>query len=260
MKPISTTSTGFFTKKWPVFYEDNHLLSLYKPSGLLVQADQTGDPSLLALSKAWLKKKYNKPGRVFLGLVHRLDRPVAGVVLFAKTSKAAGRLSGQFRSGTAEKIYTAVVEGVLRQPSGRLTHPIERLNGGSSRIPDAATGKSREARLEFEVTGTGAGRSLLHIRLETGRHHQIRAQLAYIGHPVLGDIRYGASAPLAEKQIALCATELSVIHPTARDTRTFSSPLPAGWPWPGLEKTAQAPPWNWTQIREEIDGFAPENT
>ncbi len=257
MPLISPTSTGFFSKKWPVFYEDNHLLALYKPSGLLVQADQTGDPSLLALAKAWLKEKYQKPGRVFLGLVHRLDRPVAGVVVFAKTSKAAKRLSEQFRSTTAEKSYTAVVEGVLRQPSGRLIHPIERINGGSSRIPDAPTSKSREARLQFALSGTSGGRSLVHVRLETGRHHQIRAQLAYIGHPVLGDIRYGASAPLAEKQIALCATEISVLHPTERNPRTFASPLPAGWPWPGLEKAAQAPPWNWSQIREEIASLKP---
>src|SRR6056297_1506414 len=123
---MDTPRPFFFIKKWPVFYEDNHLLVLYKPAGLLVQADQTKDASLLALAKAWLKERYRKPGRVFLGLVHRLDRPVAGVMLFARTSKAAGRLSEQFRNAAAEKEYAAVVEGGLRQPAGRLVHCLER--------------------------------------------------------------------------------------------------------------------------------------
>jgi len=242
----------FFIETWPVFYEDNHLLALYKPAGLLVQADQTKDVSLLELAKTWLKERHQKPGRVFLGLVHRLDRPVAGVVLFARTSKAAGRLSEQFRTGVVGKKYAAVVEGVIKQPSGHLAHAIERINGRSSRIMDTPTPKTREARLSYRVLGTGQSRSLVEIDLETGRHHQIRAQFAHIGHPVTGDLRYGASPPLPEKQIALCATELSIIHPTLNDTRTFAAAYPQGWPWPELGDNQDAPPWNWTAISSRL--------
>lgn len=245
----------FFIENWPVFYEDNHLLALYKPAGLLVQADQTKDPSLLELAKTWLKDRYQKPGRVFLGLVHRLDRPVAGVVLFARTSKAAGRLSEQFRTGVVGKKYAAVVEGVVKQASGHLVHVIERINGRSSRIMEKPTSKTREARLSYQVLDTGQSRSLVEIDLETGRHHQIRAQFAHIGHPVLGDLRYGASAPLPKKQIALCATEISIIHPTLKGTRTFAAPFPQGWPWPELGDAQNAPPWNWCEIAREIKAY-----
>ena len=249
---MTTSRPVFFIDKWPVFYEDNHLLALFKPAGLLVQADETKDPSLLELAKIWLKNRYNKPGRVYLGLVHRLDRPVAGVMVFARTSKAAGRLSEQFRTGTTGKKYVAVVEGVVKQPSGHLVHSLERIDGRSSRIMDEATLKSREARLSYRVIDTGQSRSLVEIDLETGRHHQIRAQFAHIGHPVLGDLRYGASRPLPEKQIALCATELSVLHPTLNDTRTFTTPYPDGWPWPNLGNAQDAPPWNWSTISFSI--------
>ncbi len=255
---MSTEPPFFFISQWPVFYEDNHLLALYKPSGLLVQADQTKDPSLLELAKAWLKERHQKPGRVFLGLVHRLDRPVAGVLVFARTSKAAGRLSEQFRNNSVEKTYTAVLEGRLRQPAGRLVHPLERIDGRSSRIPEAPTPKSREARLSFQVLDTDASRSLVAIALETGRHHQIRAQFAHIGHPVLGDIRYGAGAPLPEKQIALCATRLSLIHPTLKTPLTFTAPFPSGWPWPGTADAKDAPPWNWSAIFPKISEPPPK--
>ena len=245
---MNSAQPYFFTSKWPVFYEDNHLLVVYKPAGLLVQADQTKDPSLLELAKIWLKNRYQKPGRVYLGLVHRLDRPVAGVMMFARTSKAAARLSEQFRTGVVGKKYVAVVEGVIKQASGHLVHPLERINGKSSRILAAATPKSQEARLFYQLLDTWQSKSLVEIDLETGRHHQIRAQFAHIGHPVVGDLRYGAGAPLPEKQIALCAAELSVIHPTLNDTRTFTTPYPDGWPWPKLGNAQDAPPWNWSAI------------
>jgi len=245
-------SPFFYVKDWPVFHEDNHLLALYKPAGLLVQPDRTNDPSLLELAKAWLKERYRKPGRVFLGLVHRLDRPVAGVMLFARTSKAAGRLSEQFRNAAAEKEYAAVVEGRLRQPAGRLIHCLERIAGGSSRIMDPPTPKSREARLSFHVLDIKQDKTLVAISLETGRHHQIRAQFAHIGHPVLGDLRYGAGAPLPGKPIALCATRLSVLHPTLKTPIAFSAPYPAGWPWPGTAAENQGPPWNWPDMEKEL--------
>lgn len=245
-------SPFFYVKNWPVFHEDNHLLALYKPAGLLVQPDRTNDPSLLELAKAWLKERYLKPGRVFLGIVHRLDRPVAGVILFARTSKAASRLSEQFRNGTTQKDYAAVLEGRLRQPAGRLVHCLERMEGASSRIVNSPTPKSREARLSFRVLDADQDKTLVAISLETGRHHQIRAQFAHIGHPVLGDLRYGACAPLPGKPIALCATRLSVFHPVLKTPIAFSTPYPAGWPWPGTREESQGPPWNWPCLEKEL--------
>lgn len=241
-------AASFCIDSWPVFHEDNHLFVLYKPAGLLVQADRTGDPSLFELARAWIRDRYEKPGRVYLGLVHRLDRPVAGVVLFARTSKAAARLSEQFRSAAVEKGYTAVVEGRIRQPAGRLVHFLERTGGPSSRIVNQPTPGSREARLSFSVLDTHKNQSLVSIDLETGRHHQIRAQFARIGHPVLGDLRYGAKSPLPGKPIALLASSLSVLHPTSKEPLSFSSPFPAGWPWPGTGRETGAPPWNWSEI------------
>lgn len=236
--------------EWPVFYEDNHLLALYKPAGLLVQADRTADPSLLELARAWLKQRYEKPGRVYLGLVHRLDRPVAGVLLFARTSKAAGRLSDQFRTKAVKKKYLAVVEGLLGETTGRLVDHLERIPGRSSRIVAGKTDRSQEVRLSYRVmeTDTGRSRSLVEIDLETGRHHQIRAQLAHIGHPVVGDLRYGAPGPLPEKQIALFARSLTINHPTLKETRTFISPYPGGWPWAVDSGSEKSPPWNWSEL------------
>lgn len=241
----------FYHPSWPVLYEDNHLLALYKPAGLLVQGDNTGDISLLELGKVWLKERYGKPGQVFLGLVHRLDRPVAGVVLFARTSKAAGRLSEQFRSGKVKKRYLAVVEGILKEPSGRLVHHIERTDR-FSRIVSEPTPHSQEARLSFRLLETIRSRSLVEVELETGRRHQIRLQLSYLGYPLLGDLRYGASAPLPGKQIALLARELSVEHPTRKESIVFQSPFPKGWPWGFLSASEERPPWDWKDFRKLI--------
>jgi 23S rRNA pseudouridine1911/1915/1917 synthase len=238
----------FFHPEWPVLYEDNHLLALYKPAGLLVQGDQTGEPSLLDLGKAWLKDRCNKPGEVFLGLVHRLDRPVAGVLLFCRTSKAARRISEQFRLGKVKKYYLAVLEGKLNSESGRLVHQIERYDHRSSRIVSNPTSLSQEARLTYELLDTRGARSLVQVILETGRHHQIRLQMAQIGHPILGDLRYGASAPLPQKQIALLARQLVVTHPVRKDELDLQSPLPREWPWSVLETNPPAPPWNWSEL------------
>ncbi len=247
----------FFHPSWPVFYRDNHLLVLYKPAGLLVQADQTGERDLLGLGKAWLKDVYGKPGRVFLGMVHRLDRPVAGVVLFCRTSKAAGRMSEQFRSGSTEKYYVAVLEGELEAKSGRLVHSILRREGRSSLVVPEGTPGAQQASLGYTVLDSGRGRSLVRIALETGRHHQIRVQFAHIGHPVAGDLRYGAPAPLPQKQIALFAKELVATHPVRGEKMSFQSPLPRSWPWPST-----GPPsslfWNWRDIAAEIEGLVPQ--
>lgn len=244
----------FFDPSWPIFYRDNHLLVLYKPAGLPVQSDETRDVSLLELAKLWIKDVYNKPGRVFLGMVHRLDRPVAGVVLFCRTSKAAARISEQFRSGTAEKYYLAVLEGELKQKSGSLVHFIERRENRSSLIVPKKTAEAKEARLSFTSLGTAGGRSLVRIRLETGRRHQIRAQFAHIGHPVAGDLRYGAPSPLPQKQIALFAKELIVSHPVAGERLRFESPMPIGWPWPAPQEENRLT-WNWRDLEKFTPRF-----
>jgi len=203
------------------------------------------------LARQWIKLHYQKPGQVFLGLVHRLDRPVAGVVLFARTSKAAGRISEQFRSGRTEKQYVAVLEGVLPEKQGRLIHHLER-RGSSGKIVDQSTDTSREARLNFQVLDTFQSRSLVEISLETGRHHQIRLQFAHLGCPVVGDLRYGASKPMPERQIALFARTLSVFHPTRGDLLSFACPFPKGWPWPKMEDDENAPFWNWNDVRSQL--------
>ena len=255
---MTAPTPDFFISRWPVLYEDNHLLALYKPAGLLVQGDSTGDPTLLDLGRCWLKIRYNKPGKVFLGMVHRLDRPVAGMVVFCRTSKAAGRISAQFRDGSPAKQYTAVVEGVVPDDEGHLVNHIFR-RGPTSHIIDVPTPKSREARLAFRVIDRTDSRTLVKIDLETGRHHQIRAQFAHLGFPVVGDLRYGAPAPLPGRQIGLLARRLTVTHPTLGHALTFTSPFPWGWPWPGADVNSDSPPWNWSEIQETVMPLLPED-
>jgi len=215
-----------------ILYEDNHLLAVYKPAGVLSQGDETGDPTLLDAAKAWLKDKYAKPGNVFLGLVHRLDRPVAGVLLFARTSKAASRLSAEFREGRVEKLYRAVVEGKPEPAEGTLKgHLVKDEEAKRSRLVDAGTAGAREAELHYRVLGTAEGASLLEITPRTGRSHQIRVQLAGIGHPIVGDVKYGARAPLPGGAIALYARMLSFKHPTRDETVEIAAGPPPGWPW-----------------------------
>ncbi|MBR9986570.1 MAG: RNA pseudouridine synthase [Desulfosarcina sp.] len=251
--PCNTQPRCFFDHRWPVLYEDNHLLAVYKPSGLLVQGDRTGDVCLLDLGKQWLKERYHKPGKVFLGMVHRLDRPVAGVVLFARTSKAAGRLSRQFRERSVEKQYLAVVSGPVSGEANRLIHHIERRDR-SSRVVPTPTDRSQEARLRYTVIGKDHEKSLLRVFLETGRRHQIRIQLAHMGHPVLGDLRYGAETPLPGREIALLAHTLMVDHPTRGVRLVFTSPIPQQWPWPDVEMSdSQRPPWDWRVFAPIID-------
>lgn len=238
----------FYHPDWPVLYEDNHLLALYKPAGLLVQGDHTGAMSLLDLAKAWLKERYHKKGEAFLGLVHRLDRPVAGVVLFCRTSKAARRVSEQFRSGKIQKYYLAILTGNPATSSGQLIDHIERHENRSSRIASARTSTSQEARLSYQVLAAAASSSLVEIHLETGRHHQIRVQMSHLGHPILGDLRYGAPTPLARRQVALVASKLTLSHPITKEELSIASPLPKDWPWPPDEPVSQGPPWDWSEL------------
>lgn len=234
--------------RWPHIFEDNHLLVLYKPAGLLVQGDRTGDVSLLDLGKAWLKDRYHKPGEVFLGMVHRLDRPVAGVVVFARTSKSAGRLSDQFRRRKVQKVYLAVLEGTPPQERGTLVNWIERREDRSSRV-HPSSGQKQEARLSYRLLRSSGPISLVEIHLETGRRHQIRVQFSHLGCPVLGDLRYGARAPLPGKQIALLARRLVLHHPTRNELITLDSPLPEGWPLlPENFSPVRTAPWTWEDM------------
>lgn len=237
-------SPDCYCRQWPILYQDNHLLVLYKPAGLLVQGDATGDESLLELGKNYLKTKYQKPGRVFLGLVHRLDRPVAGVVVFARTSKAAARLSEQFRSGLLDKRYLAVVEGALSQSSGRWVDHLQRDDRIMRVLPSPQAG-TQEARLSFQLLAARADLSLVEILLETGRRHQIRTQFAHRGHPILGDRRYGSSSRLNHRQIALLARSIRFQHPVRTEWITVEAPLPQGWPWPDSADAETSPRWNW---------------
>ena len=215
-----------------LLYEDNHLLVLVKPGGMLAQGDATGDETLLALAKAYLKEKYHKPGNVYLGLVHRLDRVTSGVMVLARTSKAAARLSQAFREGQVEKLYLAVVEGHPPQ-RGRLE---DRLSWDSRRRKAYLSPTGKEAKLEFETLKRKRGLALLLVRPETGRKHQIRAQLAAAGFPILGDLKYGSQKRIAQgRAILLHAYSLTLPHPVRREKMTFKAPPPPYWPqelWP----------------------------
>jgi len=213
-----------------VLYEDNHLLGVFKPAGVLVQGDRTRDVTLIDLAKQYIREKYNKPGNVFLGLVHRLDRPVSGVVIYARTSKAASRLTKEFAERRVEKIYFAIVHGELLEPEGDLVSYIERVHL-KARIAEAASERAKEAVLSYRVLARKSGLSLVELRPRTGRHHQIRLQLAQIGHPVVGDIKYGAPDALPDRTIALHAGMLAVKHPTKDETVRLAAPPPPVHPW-----------------------------
>ncbi|HOC06507.1 MAG: RluA family pseudouridine synthase [Bacillota bacterium] len=217
--------------KIPVIYEDNHLLVVNKPPNILSQADKTGDEDMLTLLKRDLKQRYNKPGNVYLGLVHRLDRPVGGVMVFAKTSKAASRLSNQVRLREFSKIYLAVVHG-RPQDAARLQHYLIKDRGSNKvSIAGKGTAGAKEAVLEYQLLAHKEDYSLLRINLFTGRSHQIRVQLAASGHPIFGDLRYGARVNRPGQQIALFCHELSFLHPTRKEPMTFTQVPGEAHPW-----------------------------
>jgi 23S rRNA pseudouridine1911/1915/1917 synthase len=198
-----------------VLYEDNHLIAVFKPAGILVQGDISNEECLMDQVKEYLKEKYHKPGNVFLGLIHRLDRPVSGIVLFAKTSKGASRLSEQFRNHTIKKIYHALVENRdSNLPSTGILINYLRKDSSTNTVAvfDKPTPETLRAELSYRVLEQHKEQALVEIELKTGRPHQIRAQFAHLGHPLIGDSKYGAHKKWKEG-IALCAVKLEFKHP-----------------------------------------------
>lgn len=202
-------------------YEDNHLLVAVKPQGQLTQSDETGDLSLQDECKQYIKEKYQKPGEVYLGLVHRLDRPVGGLVAFARTSKAASRLSEQLRTHHMEREYLAVVEGEDLPARGDLRDWLLQGEDGLVRVVPEGTPGAKKARLHYERLGAREGTALVHLRLETGRKHQIRVQLSHLGYPICFDMRYGHGE--RGRDIALFGAVLRLTHPTRKEEMTFTA-------------------------------------
>lgn len=212
-----------------IIYEDNHLLVVQKPAGLPTMGVAAGEKSLLTVAKNYIAQKYDKPGNVFLGVVSRLDTPTTGVVAIARTSKAADRLNRQFREHTVRKIYYAVVEGRLAEPHGTLIDRIaeEKRHRKMFITRDPQT-PAVEAILHYRVLKRFSRHTLLEIRLETGRKHQIRVQMQHFGYPILGDRKYG-SRDAFPSGIALHARELTLEHPTTHQSMTFTAPMPRTW-------------------------------
>jgi len=209
-------------------YIDNHLLVVVKPPGLLSQADETGDMDLLSLWKAYLKQRFEKPGGVFLGLVHRIDRPASGLMVLARTSKAASRLSRQFKQRAVGKDYVAAVEG-RPQEEGTLVDYLLKQDR-RVRVVTADEPGALYAELELSIRSGDAENTLVAVRLRTGRPHQIRVQLASRGTPIVGDFKYGARTELDGRNLALHAHHLSFEHPVRGVHMQFDAPLPANWP------------------------------
>ena len=213
-----------------ILYEDNHVIVCIKPAGVLSQSDGSGAPDMLTILKRYIKEKYGKPGEVYLGLVHRLDRPVSGVMVFARTSKAASRLSEQIRTRKVVKFYRCVVNGVL-EGSGRLENYISKDEDRNIvTVSDSEKPGYKASYLDYRAIATKDGLTLTEIRLGTGRSHQIRAQMAHNGYPLVGDQKYGLKDNRC-KDIALESFKLSFEHPVKREFITFEAPIPEGFPW-----------------------------
>jgi 23S rRNA pseudouridine1911/1915/1917 synthase len=212
-----------------ILYEDNHCLAIVKPAGALTTGYQGGEETLDRQVKHYLKAKHQKPGNVFLGVVHRLDRVVSGVLLYARTSKAAARLAEQFRQGSVEKVYWAVVEGAFPSAAGSLEDWLrkDREAGRVEVLPPRSPG-ARQAVLHYQRRGQSKDLTWLEIRPQTGRTHQIRVQLAHGGHPIYGDAKYG-SVHTFDKVIALHARSLTFLHPIRYEPITLTAELPETW-------------------------------
>ena len=228
-----------------IIYEDNHIIIVAKQSGEIVQGDKTGDTPLSETVKAYIKEKYQKPGAVFLGVVHRLDRPVSGLVVFARTSKALSRLNDMFRKGEVHKTYWALVETPTKPPQGEASdhsprhiewHTVEHWltrneKQNKSYAYDREVPGSKKAILKYRMIGHTDRYTLLEVNLMTGRHHQIRCQLSAMGHPIKGDLKYGAKRSNPDGSISLLARRVEFVHPVSKENIIVEAPLPDDKLW-----------------------------
>lgn len=219
-----------------VIYEDNHIIVVSKTASEIVQGDKTGDTPLSELVKHYLKKKYNKPGNVFIGVTHRLDRPVSGLVVFAKTSKALARLNEMFKNGDVHKTYWAIVKNCPQETEATLEHYLVRNEKqNKSYAYDREKPGAKKAILHYKLIGHSENYFLLEVDLKTGRHHQIRCQLAKIGCPIKGDLKYGFPRSNPDGSICLHARRVSFIHPVSKELIELEAPLPEGNLWSGFQ-------------------------
>ena len=210
-----------------VLYEDNHIIIVHKSSGEIVQGDKTGDTPLSDIVKAYIKEKYAKPGNVFVGVVHRLDRPVAGIVVFAKTSKALSRLNTMFSKGEVHKTYWAITANMPKEEQGTLVNWLVRNEKqNKSYAYDKEVPKSKKAILNYRLISKSERYALLEVALLTGRHHQIRCQLAHMGCVIKGDLKYGAPRSNPDASISLLARRIEFIHPVSKEPIVVEAPLP----------------------------------
>ena len=219
-----------------VVYEDNHIVVVDKTSSEIVQGDKTGDTPLSEMVKQYLKEKYNKPGNVFIGVTHRLDRPVSGLVVFAKTSKALPRLNEMFRNGEVKKTYWAIVKECPKETEGELVHYLVRNEKqNKSYAYDKEVKNSKKAVLHYKLIGHSQNYYLLEVDLKTGRHHQIRCQLAKMGCPIKGDLKYGSPRSNPDGSICLHARTVQFVHPVSKEMIRLTAPVPEGNLWNGFE-------------------------
>lgn len=218
-----------------ILYEDNHIIAVYKRSSDLAQGDKTGDVSLDTEIKKYIAEKYKKPGEVFLGVVHRLDRPVSGVMLFARTSKALTRLNEMFKTQQVKKTYLAIVKERPPEDEARITHYLKKNEAqNKSYVYDSEVKGSKEASLTYRLKGRSERFYLLEVELHSGRHHQIRAQLAKIGCPVKGDLKYGFPRSNEDGGISLFARRLEFVHPVKKESIKITAHFPEGDIWPAF--------------------------
>lgn len=219
-----------------VVYEDNHIIIVSKSSGEIVQGDKTGDTPLSETVKAYMKEKYQKPGEVFLGVVHRLDRPVWGLVVFARTSKALARLNKMFAEGEVHKTYWAIVQHMPQEPEATLQHWLVRNEKqNKSYAYDHEVPHAKKALLNYKVIGHSERYTLLEVHLMTGRHHQIRCQLAKIGCPIRGDLKYGAPRSNPDGSISLLSRRVEFVHPVSKQTIAIEAPVPNDPLWKAIQ-------------------------
>lgn len=224
-----------------ILYEDNHIIVVNKSPGEIVQGDKTGDKPLSDIVREYLKEKYQKPGNVFCGVTHRLDRPTSGVVLFARTSKALSRLNEMFRNGEVDKTYWAIVKNKPPKEEDTLVHYlIKDEKNNKSTAYDSEKPHTKRAVLHYRLIAASQKYYLLEVSLETGRHHQIRCQLAKIGSPIKGDLKYGAERSNGDGSISLHARSIALIHPVSKLRIAVTAPVPEELLWQRFEKAVSA--------------------